>query len=171
MSKPDRNDRGWTLALTSVAFFMVALDALVVTTALPVMGRDLHAGMQALQWTVNAYGLAYAAGIITAAALGDRYGRRRVFTAGLATFTLASACCAVAPGVGWLLAARTVQGAGAAAVMPLSLTILTGAFPPARRGAIIGIWGGLGGLAVAGGPLVGGAVTQGLDSCSACSPH
>jgi EmrB/QacA subfamily drug resistance transporter len=155
--------RGWTLALTSAAFFMVALDALVVTTALPVMGRDLHTGMQALQWTVNTYGLAYAAGIITAAALGDQFGRRRVFAAGLAVFTLASACCAVAPSVGWLLAARTVQGAGAAAVMPLSLTILTGAFPPQRRGAIIGIWGGLGGLAVAGGPLIGGAVTEGLD--------
>jgi EmrB/QacA subfamily drug resistance transporter len=116
-----------------------------------------------LQWTVNTYGLAYAAGIITAAALGDRYGRRRVFTCGLAVFTLASACCALAPSVGALLAARTVQGAGAAAVMPLSLTILTSAFPPQRRGAIIGIWGGLGGLAVAGGPLIGGAVTQGLD--------
>jgi EmrB/QacA subfamily drug resistance transporter len=146
-----------------VAFFMVALDALVVTTALAVMGRDLHAGMPVLQWTVNSYGLAYAAGIITAAALGDRYGRRRVFTVGLATFTLASACCAVAPGIGWLLAARTVQGAGAAAVMPLSLTILTSVFPAARRGAIVGIWGGLGGLAVAAGPLIGGAVTQGLD--------
>jgi EmrB/QacA subfamily drug resistance transporter len=154
---------GWTLALTSVAFFMVALDALVVTTALPVIGRDLHAGMPTLQWTVNTYGLAYAAGIITAAALGDRYGRRRVFLFGLAVFTLASAYCALAPSVGVLLAARTVQGTGAAAVMPLSLTILTGAFPAQRRGAIIGIWGGLGGLAVAGGPLIGGAVTQGLD--------
>jgi EmrB/QacA subfamily drug resistance transporter len=142
---------------------MVALDALVVTTALPVIGRDLRAGMATLQWTVNTYGLAYAAGIITAAALGDRYGRRRVFIAGLAVFTLASACCALAPGVGWLLAARTVQGIGAAAVMPLSLTILTDAFPPQRRGAIVGIWGGLGGLAVAGGPLIGGAVTEGLD--------
>jgi EmrB/QacA subfamily drug resistance transporter len=154
---------GWTLALTSAAFFMVALDALVVTTALPVIGRDLHAGLPALQWTVNTYGLAYAAGIITAAALGDRYGRRRVFTCGLAVFTLASACCALAPSIGALLAARTVQGIGAAAVMPLSLTILTSAFPPQRRGAIIGIWGGLAGLAVAGGPLIGGAVTQGLD--------
>lgn len=153
----------WTLATTSVAFFMVALDALVVTTALPVIARDLHAGMPTLQWTINTYGLAYAAGIITAAALGDRHGRRRVFTAGLAVFTLASAGCALAPSVGWLLAARTVQGIGAAAVMPLSLTILTDAFPPQRRGAIVGIWGGLGGLAVAGGPLVGGAVIEGLD--------
>jgi EmrB/QacA subfamily drug resistance transporter len=165
MSETSRNGlrRGWTLAVTSVAFFMVALDALVVITALPVIGRDLYAGMATLQWTVNSYGLAYAAGIITAAAIGDRYGRRRVFTAGLAVFTLASAGCALAPSVGWLLAARTVQGIGAAAVMPLSLTILTGAFPPRRRGAIVGIWGGLGRLAVAGGPLIGGAVTEGLD--------
>jgi EmrB/QacA subfamily drug resistance transporter len=154
---------GWTLAITSVAFFMVALDALVVTTALPVIGRDLHAGMTTLQWTVNTYGLTYAAVIITAAALGDRYGRRAVFMAGLAVFTVASAGCALAPSVAALLAARTVQGVGAAAVMPLSLTILTQAFPPQRRGAIVGIWGGLGGLAVAAGPLVGGAVTQGLD--------
>jgi MFS family permease len=159
----DSSSRRWTLVVTSVAFFMVALDALVVTTALPVIGRDLHAGMATLQWTVNAYGLAYAAGIITAAALGDRYGRRRVFSAGLAVFTLASAGCALAPGVRWLLTARTVQGVGAAAVMPLSLTILTGAFPPQRRGAVVGIWGGLGGLAVAGGPLVGGAVTEGMN--------
>jgi EmrB/QacA subfamily drug resistance transporter len=159
----NRARRGWTLAVTSVAFFMVALDALVVTTALPVIGRDLHAGMSTLQWTINTYGLTYAAGIITAAALGDRYGRRRLFTAGLAMFTMASAWCALAPGVGWLLAARTLQGIGAAAVMPLSLTILTDAFPPQRRGAIVGIWGGLGGLAVAGGPLIGGAVTEGLD--------
>jgi EmrB/QacA subfamily drug resistance transporter len=156
-------NKRWALALTSVAFFMVALDALVVTTALPAIGRDLHAGLPSLQWTVNAYGLSYAAGIITAAALGDRYGRRRVFTVGLAVFTLASAGCALAPSVGWLLATRTVQGVGAAAVMPLSLTILTGAYPAERRGAVVGIWGGLGGLAVAGGPLIGGAVTEGLS--------
>jgi MFS family permease len=139
----------WALAITSVAFFMVALDALVVTTALPAIGRDLHAGLATLQWTVNSYGLTYAVGIITAAALGDRFGRRRVFTAGLVVFTAASAACALAPGVSWLLAARAVQGFGAAAVMPLSLTILTSAFPAARRGAIVGVWGGLGGLAVA----------------------
>lgn len=165
MSQTDgtRGRQGWTLVITSVAFFMVALDALVVTTALPVIGRDLHAGMATLQWTINTYGLTYAAGIITAAALGDRYGRRRVFVAGLAVFTVASACCALAQNAALLLTARTVQGIGAAAVMPLSLTILTQVFPPQRRGAIVGIWGGLGGLAVASGPLIGGAVTQGLD--------
>jgi EmrB/QacA subfamily drug resistance transporter len=142
---------------------MVVLDALVVITALPKMQRDLHAGLAALQWTVNAYGIAFAAGIITAAALGDRFGRRRVFKLGLSLFTLSSAACALAPNIGELIAARAVQGLGAAAVLPLSLTILTTAFPPARRGLIVGIYGGLAGLAVAGGPLVGGVVTEHLD--------
>ncbi len=154
---------GWALALTSVAFFMVALDALVVITALPAIGRDLGGGISTLEWTVNAYTLTFAAGIITAAALGDRLGRRRVYTAGLVLFAVASAACALAPSAGLLVAARAVRGLGAATVMPLSLTILTGAFPASRRGAIVGIWGGIAGIAVASGPLVGGAVTQGLD--------
>jgi EmrB/QacA subfamily drug resistance transporter len=158
-----RRSAGWALALTSVAFFMVALDSLVVVTALPAIQRDLDAGMSTLEWTVNAYTLTAAAGIITAAALGDRYGRRRVFVAGLLLFTAASAACALAPGAGLLVAARAVQGVGAAIVMPLSLTILSAAFPAARRGAIVGIWGGIAGIAVASGPLIGGAVTQGLD--------
>jgi EmrB/QacA subfamily drug resistance transporter len=151
------------MALTSVAFFMVALDALVVVTALPAIHRDLGASLSTLEWTVNAYTLAYAAGIITAAALGDLLGRRRVFATGLALFSIASAACALAPTAGLLIAARVIQGIGAAIVMPLSLTILTAAFPPQRRGAIIGLWGGIGGLAVAAGPLIGGAITQGLD--------
>jgi len=153
----------WTLALTAIAFFMVALDALVVVTALPAIQRDLHASLSTLEWTVNAFTLAFAAGIITAAALGDRLGRRRIFILGLTLFTIASAACALAPTAGLLVAARAVQGLGAAMIMPLSLTILASAFPAERRGAIIGIWGGIGGLAVASGPLVGGAVTQGLD--------
>lgn len=153
----------WTLALTAVAFFMVTLDALVVVTALPAIQRDLHSSLSMLEWTMNAFTLAFAAGIITAAALGDRFGRRRVFTIGLAIFTVASAACAIAPSAALLIAARAVQGLAAAMVMPLSLTILASAFPPERRGAVVGIWGGLGGLAVASGPLVGGAVTQGLD--------
>jgi EmrB/QacA subfamily drug resistance transporter len=154
---------GWVLSLTSTAYFMVVLDSSVVLTALPRMQHDLHASLASLQWTVNAYGIAFAAGIITAAALGDRFGRRRIFNVGLALFTLASAGCAVAPNTAELIAARTVQGLGAAIVMPLSLTILTAAIPPQRRGLIIGIYGGLAGLAVAAGPLVGGAVTEGLD--------
>lgn len=158
-----RSHQGWTLGLTSIAFFMVALDSLVVTTALPAIQRDLHASVASLDWTINAYGLSYAAGIIAAAALGDRLGRRRMFTFGLGLFTAASAACALAPTTSLLLAMRAVQGIGAAVVMPLSLTILTGAFPAERRGAIVGVWGAIGGLAIAGGPLVGGAITQGID--------
>jgi EmrB/QacA subfamily drug resistance transporter len=154
---------GWTLGITSIAFFMVALDGLVVTTALPAIQHNLHVGVSTLEWTVNAYALTFAAGIISAAALGDRLGRRRVFVAGLALFTTASAACALAPNSALLLAARAVQGVGAAAVMPLSLTILTSAFPPERRGAVVGIWGAIGGLAVASGPVIGGAITQGID--------
>jgi EmrB/QacA subfamily drug resistance transporter len=159
----DKPRLGWILALTSTAYFMVVLDALVVITALPRMQHDLHVGLSSLQWTVNAYGIAFAAGIITAAALGDRLGRRRIFIGGLALFTLASAACALAPDASTLIAARTMQGLGGAVVLPLSLTILTVAFPAERRGMIVGIYGGLAGLAVALGPLVGGAVTQGID--------
>jgi len=158
-----RSDPIWTLALTAVAFFMVTLDALVVITALPAIERDLHASISMLEWTVNAFTLAFAAGIITATALGDRLGRRRIFTIGLALFSAASAACALAPSAELLIAARAVQGLSAAMIMPLSLTILVSAFSPERRGAIVGIWGGIGGLAVASGPLVGGAITQGLD--------
>jgi EmrB/QacA subfamily drug resistance transporter len=153
----------WTLALTGIAFFMVALDSLVVVTALPAIQRELHASLSTLEWTVNAFTLAYAAGITTAAALGDRFGRRRLFLIGLVLFSVSSAACAVAPSATLLIAARAIQGLGAAIIMPISLTILVTAFGPKRRSAIIGIWGGIGGLAVASGPLVGGAVTQGLD--------
>jgi EmrB/QacA subfamily drug resistance transporter len=159
----NRGRLGWILGLTSTAYFMVALDALVVITALPRIGADLHVGLSSLQWTVNSYGIAFAAGIISAAALGDRYGRRLVFTSGLALFTLASAACALAPDASTLIAARTVQGLGGAVVLPLSLTILTHAFPPQRRGMIVGVYGGLAGLAVAIGPLLGAAVTEGID--------
>ena len=149
-----------SLLLTSVAFFMVALDALVVITALPAIHAQLGGSLTTLEWTVNAYGLAFAAGIVTASALGDRLGRRRVYVAGLILFSAASAACALAPTVTMLIAARAVQGVGAAIVTPLSLTILTSSFPAAKRGAVVGIWGGIAGLAVAGGPLLGGAVVQ-----------
>ena len=152
---------GWVIALTSTAYFMVVLDSVVVITALPRMHRDLHVGVSSPQWTVTAYGIAFAAGIITAAALGDRFGRRLVFSGGLVMFTLASAACALA--MAELIVARTVQGLGAAAVLPLSLTILTTAFPPQKRGMIVGIYGGLAGLAVALGPIVGGAVTEAIN--------
>ena len=153
---------GWVLGLTSAAYFMVVLDSVVVITALPRMQADLHASVASLQWTLTAYNIAFAAGIVTAAALGDRFGRRRVFAAGLTLFTAASAACALAPDAAALTAARTVQGLGGAVILPLSLTILTTAFPAGRRGMIVGIYGGLAGLAVAAGPIVGGAVTQGL---------
>jgi EmrB/QacA subfamily drug resistance transporter len=154
---------GWVLGLTSTAYFMVVLDSVVVITALPRMQRDLHVGLASLQWTLTAYNIAFAAGIITAAAAGDRFGRRLVFNIGLALFTAASAVCALAPNAPELIAARTVQGLGGAIILPLSLTILTTAFPAERRGTIIGIYGGLAGLAVAIGPIVGGAVTQGIN--------
>jgi EmrB/QacA subfamily drug resistance transporter len=142
---------------------MVILDTGALFTALPRMQRDLHANLASLQWTVNSYGIAFAAGILTAAALGDRFGRRRVFTLGLTLFTLSSAVCALAPSTAELTMARTVQGLGASAVLPLSLTILTTAYPPHRRGLIVGIYGGLAGLAVASGPVIGGVVTEGLN--------
>jgi EmrB/QacA subfamily drug resistance transporter len=151
------------LLLTSISYFMVSLDALVVVTALPAIHASVGGSVATLEWAVNSYSLTFAAGIITAAALGDRVGHRLVYVAGLALFTVASAACALAPDAGILIAARAVQGIGSAAVTPLALTILAKAFPTERRGAIIGIFGGIGGLAVAGGPLVGGAVVQGLD--------
>jgi EmrB/QacA subfamily drug resistance transporter len=154
---------GWALALTSVAFFMTALDALVVITALPAIHKTLGGSVSTLEWTVNAYTLTLAAGIITAAALGDRLGRRRMYVVGLLLFTVASAACALAPNASLLIAARAVQGLGAALITPLSLTILATAFPAERRATTVGIWGAIGGLAIAGGPLVGGAVVQGLD--------
>src|SRR3954463_4032131 len=123
----------WVLALTSLSSLMVALDALVVTTALSTIRRDLQASVAQLEWTVNAYTLSFAVLLMTGAALGDRLGRRRLFTAGLTLFTAASAACALAPSIGWLIAARTVQGAGAAAVTPLALALLSATFPPARR--------------------------------------
>src|SRR6476620_939821 len=152
-----------TFAITSLALFMVTLDNLVVTTALPVIRKDLHAGISGLEWTVNAYTLTFAVLLLTGAALGDRFGRRRLFTIGLSIFTLASAAAALAPSIGALDAARAVQGLGGAIVMPLTLTILSAAVPPARRGLALGAWGGISGLAVAIGPLVGGAVVSGIS--------
>src|SRR5262249_37745159 len=142
---------------------MVVLDSVVVITALPRMQRDLHAGLASLQWTLTAYNIAFAAGIITAAAAGDRFGRRRVFNVGLTLFTAASAACALAPNAPELLAASVVEGRGARLPLRLSPTILTTASPAERRGMIVGIYGGLAGLAVALGPIVGGAVIQGID--------
>src|SRR5437588_4891553 len=153
----------WTFAITSTALFMTTLDNLVVTTALPVLRRDLHAGLSGLEWTVNAYTLTFAVLLLTGAALGDRLGRRRMFAVGLVIFTAASAAAALAPSIGALDAARAVQGLGGAIITPLTLTILSAAVPPNRRGLALGAWGGISGLAVAFGPLVGGAVVSGIS--------
>src|SRR5262245_52954395 len=152
----------WVLALASLASFMVVLDMLVVATALTAIRRYLGAFFSDLDWTVNAYTLSFAVLLMTAAALGDRLGRRRVFAAGLAVFAIFSAACALAPDTAALIAARAVQGVGAAAIMPMALALLNGAFPPARRGWAIGIYGSVTGLAAVLGPVLGGAVTQGL---------
>jgi EmrB/QacA subfamily drug resistance transporter len=154
--------RVWALALTSIGSLMVALDTLVVSTALSTIRLDLAASLEELEWTVNAYNLSFAVLLMTAAAVGDRLGRRRMYAAGLGLFTVASAACALAPGIGWLIAARAVQGAGAALVLPLALALVSAAFPPERRGTAIGIFSGLTGLAVASGPLIGGAIAEGL---------
>src|SRR4051794_7521712 len=152
----------WILVLAALAAFMTALDTLVVSTALSTIRTDLGASIAQLEWTVNAYNLSFAVLLMPAAALGDRFGRRRVFVAGLGVFALASAACALAPSTAALIAARAVQGAGAAAVTTLALTLVSSAFPPAKRGSALGVFFALNGLAVAGGPLVGGAVTEGI---------
>src|SRR5581483_5910203 len=150
----------WAFVVTSAALFMASLDNLVVTTALPSIREHLHAGLEGLQWTVNAYTLTFAVLLLTGATLGERFGRRRMFTGGLALFTAGSAAAALAPGIGWLIAARAVQGVGAAVLIPLTLTLLSAAVPPERRGLVLGAWGAVGGLAVALGPLVGGAIVE-----------
>jgi EmrB/QacA subfamily drug resistance transporter len=151
-----------TLVVGSLAGFMIGLDATVVTTALPTIHATLHASASTLGWTVSAYSLAFAALILTGTALGDLFGRRRVFLAGFAVFTLASAACALAPTAGWLIAARAVQGAGGGIATPLALVLITEAFPPARRGAVVGAYGAIAGVAVGFGPVIGGAIVEGI---------
>ena len=151
----------WAVVITGLALFMASLDNLVVSTALPVIRVHLHAGLSGLEWTVNAYTLTFAVLLLSAAAMGERFGRRRIFVLGIAVFTASSAVAALAPSIGVLVAARAIQGAGGAMIMPLSLTLLSAAVPPERRNAALGIWGAIGGVAVAIGPLVGGAVTSG----------
>jgi EmrB/QacA subfamily drug resistance transporter len=161
MEPKDHGPR-WVLALTSVVSFMVSLDSQVVATALPVIRVHLHASLAALEWTVNAYTLSFAVLLLTGAAVGERLGRRRMLAAGVGLFTAASAACALAPNVGALIAARAVQGAGAALMLPLALAALSAAFPPQRRAWALGIFSSVTGMAVLAGPVVGGAVTQGL---------
>jgi EmrB/QacA subfamily drug resistance transporter len=152
----------WTLIITGVGLVMASLDNLVVTFALPTLRADLNASVQQLEWTVNAYTLTFAVMLLTGAALGDRFGRRKMFIVGLFIFTAASVGAALSPNVETLIAVRAVQGLGAAILTPLSLTLLSSAFPAEKRGAAIGIWSGVGGLAIALGPLIGGAIVEGI---------
>jgi EmrB/QacA subfamily drug resistance transporter len=161
--EPSATMTRWVIVLTALGSVMAALDTLVVSTALSTIRLDFDASVEQLEWTVNSYNLTFAVLLITAAALGDRYGRRKLYAAGLALFTVASAACALAPGVGWLIAARAVQGAGAALVITLGLALLSAAFPAEKRGAAIGIFSAITGLAVASGPLVGGLVVEGIS--------
>src|SRR5262249_37726540 len=161
---PDTNDGAtkiWVLALTSAGSLMAVLDAMVVATALNTMRTELPASIEALEWTMNAYNLSFAVLLLTGAALGDRFGRRRVFIAGLVLFVAASAACALAGSVGWLIGARAAQGAGAALIMPIAMALLSATFPPQERAKALGIFSGVTGLALIAGPIVGGAIAQG----------
>ena len=158
-----RTSVAWTFAITAIALFMVALDNLVVTTALPVIRAELNSSLSDLEWMVNAYTLTFAVLLLTGAALGDRFGRRRVFTIGLVVFTIGSALAALAPSSTALIMARAIQGIGGAIVTPLTLTILSAGVPAQRRPLALGAWGGIGGLAIAIGPVVGGAIAQGVN--------
>jgi len=160
MEKSERRRVVWAFVITSVATFMAALDNLVVTTALPSIRLSLHAGLGGLEWTVNAFTLSFAVLLLTGSTLGDRFGRRRVFAIGLGIFTVGSAMAALAPSLPLLIAARAIQGAGGAVVMPLALTLLSAAVPPERRAVVLGGWGAVSGLAVATGPVVGGAIVS-----------
>ncbi|MEV1084817.1 MFS transporter [Streptomyces sp. NPDC050211] len=155
--------RAWTVMLAGLGALLCSLDVVVVATALPALRADFGASLSQLEWTINAYNLVFACLTLTGAALGDRFGRRRMYVAGLALFTLASAAAALASGPGQLITARAVQGAGAAVLLPLTLTLISEAFPAEKRGVAIGVWGGVTGLGVAAGPVLGGAVTEGLS--------
>jgi EmrB/QacA subfamily drug resistance transporter len=157
----DRRTIIWTFVITSFAAFMVSLDNLIVTMALPAIRLDLGASIEDLEWTVNAYTLTFGVFLLTGATLGERFGRRKMLAIGLTVFTLASAAAAISTTTDQLVAARAVQGLGGALILPLTLTILSAAVPAERRGAALGVWGAVTGLAVAAGPLVGGAIVEG----------
>ena len=160
LSTPEGRTRFGTLLVVSIGLFMCVLDNLVVTVALPSIHRDLHASMQSLEWTVNAYVLSYAVLLLTGAALGDRFGRKRMFIFGVLLFIAGSAANALAANMSMLIVSRAIQGIGGAIVTPLTLTLLAQAFPPKQRGLALGVWSGISGIAVAVGPLVGGALIQ-----------
>jgi EmrB/QacA subfamily drug resistance transporter len=157
-------NRKWlTLGCVAFALFMVMLDNTVVNVALPSIQRDLGIGLSELQWTVNAYALTFAVLMLTGGKLADFLGRRRIFILGLAVFTASSLACGLATSGEMLIAARTVQGIGAALMMPATLSIISATFPVEERGMAIGIWAGVSAMALALGPLVGGLLTQHID--------
>jgi MFS family permease len=158
----DRRDKNWTLGVTALASFMMALDALIVTTAFATIRADFNATVETLQWAVNAYNLSFAVLLLTGAALGDRFGRRRLFAAGIALFTLASVACALSAGAVSLIAARFVQGAGAALAIPIGMAMLSGAFAKEERARALGIFSGVTGFALIVGPAIGGLICQTL---------
>jgi EmrB/QacA subfamily drug resistance transporter len=163
MQEPyDRREKSWVLGVAALASFMVALDSLVLTSALAAIRTDFSAPMAMLQWTVNAYNLSFAVLLLTGAALGDRFGRRRMFAAGIALFVLASMACALSTSILALIAARAAQGAGAALVVPLAMALLSGAFSKEERARALGIFSGVTGFALIAGPAAGGAITEGL---------
>lgn len=155
-----RSEKSWTLGVTALASFMMALDAQVITTAFATIRRDFGTSVETLQWTVNAYNLTFAVLLLTGAALGDRFGHRRMFAAGIASFALASVACALSGSIESLIAARSAQGAGAALVMPLAMTILSGAFPREERARALGIFSCVTGFALIIGPAIGGFITE-----------
>jgi EmrB/QacA subfamily drug resistance transporter len=161
-TRNDRTAKGWVLGVTSLASFMMALDALIITTAFATIRAEFGSSVETLQWAVNAFNLSFAVLLLTGAALGDRFGRRRMFAFGIALFVLASAACALAPGAAWLIAARTGQGAGAALVMPLAMAILSAAFPKEERARALGIFSSVTGCALIVGPAIGGFITENL---------
>src|SRR5262249_6766619 len=152
----------WVLGLTAMASLMVMLDIMVVTTALHTIRVSLGASIDELEWMVNAFTLSFAVPLMTSASLGDRLGRRRLFTARIALFALASAGRALAPGVGWLIAGRAVQGVSAAMIMPHAMSLLSAAVQPQLRPRALGLFSSVSGLALLCGPVVGGAIVQGL---------
>ena len=158
----DRTAKRWVLGVTSLASFMMALDALIITTAFATIRADFGASVETLQWAINAFNLSFAVLLLTGAALGDRFGRRRMFAFGIALFVAASAACALSPGAGWLIAARAGQGAGAALVMPLAMAILSAAFPKEERARALGIFSSVTGCALIVGPAIGGFITENL---------